>query len=248
MRFDLAFQLVDFPQYAQCEWYRQAARMMLESARHAFPAHDVRFVQLTDEASQVIDGVDVRFTPAVKVEREELMQYRGYCTAEWALMTDRPVIVCDVDILWNNDGIVQLLEPINGQRLDINLFSRPQNAFQPFNGGLFTTQPGQTLFWETYKRMMKTLPNDCKGWWGDQIALGVMCGAPEPEQKGAVRFGSQIGYIPIDMVAPSPKSQPTQLLDTPSVHWKGGKRKKDPWMSEYFAMLQQSWTKREAAE
>jgi hypothetical protein len=248
VRFDLAFQLVDLPDTGNADWYQSAAAMMLETARHAFKGHDVRVVQLTDEASQVVDGVDIRFTPTPKCERHELMQYRGHCTAEWALYTDRPVIFCDVDVLWNNDGITQLMQPFNGQPApDITLFSRQGNAFQPFNGGLIITQPGQVQFWETYKGMMKVLPNDCKGWWGDQIALGVMTGTPQAGQNGIVRFGSRIAFLPIDLIAPSPKTEPTQLLNTSACHFKGWKKRK-AWVTNYYDLLQRNWSAQKAAE
>ena len=240
MKFDLAFQLVDLPETGYADWYQAAASMMLESAKYAFKGHDVRFIQLTDEASKVVDGVNIRFTPTSKCEREELMQFRGHCTAEWSLYTDRPTVFCDVDLLWNNDGITQLFDGP-----DIILFARGNNAFQPFNGGLIVTQPGQKQFWETYRSMMNVLPNDCKGWWGDQIALGVMTGLPQPGQNGINRFGSSIAFMPIDLVAPSPKTQPSALLNTTAVHWKGGNKRKK-WMPEYFALLQSYWATEEA--
>jgi hypothetical protein len=245
MRFDLAFVLIDLPETGNADWYQSAAAMMLESARHAFQGHDVRYVQMTDEASKVVDGADIKFNPTSKCERSELAMYRGHCTAEWALYTDRPTILCDVDMLWNNDDILALFdfEP----RADIALFIRRENLLQPFNGGLIMTQPGQKQFWETYRDMMKTLPMDIRSWWGDQIGLSVMTGLPNQEQNGAIRHDSKVAYIPIDLVAPSPKSEPTELLTTPAVHWKGGKKRK-PWMPNYYEMLQRNWSAKAAAE
>lgn len=266
MKFDLSFQLVDLPETGNVEWYRAAASMMLASARQAFKHHDMRVIQMTDEASAVVDGIDIRFAPTPKCERAELMQYRGHCTAEWALQTDRPTIFCDVDLLWNNDGIMMLMEPThraisNALTLtsfgsedaleiisppDITLFVRQANAFQPFNGGLIVTQPKQDLFWTTYRSMMKVLPNDCKGWWGDQIALGVLAGLPQPGQSGAHRYGSRLAFLPIELVAPSPKSMPAVLLETSAIHLKGGKRK--PWLPDYYDILQRNWSAQQAAE
>jgi hypothetical protein len=241
MRFDLAFTLVDCAEPDAVSWYQAAAAMMLESARHAFQDHDVRYVQLTDEASRVAPGVDIRFPCAPKCDRSELAQFRGHCTAEWALTTDRPTILCDVDLLWNNDEILALFE-VQGDlgSPDIAFFSRHGNGFQPFNGGLILTQPGQRRFWEAYRDMMKTLPVDVRPWWGDQIGLVVMTGTPDKGQNGAIRFGSKVAYIPIDVVAPSPKTEPSELLKTSAVHWKGGKKRK-PWMPRYFERLQRNW-------
>jgi hypothetical protein len=236
VKLDLVFPLIDLPDTGNADWYQAAADMMLASAKLAFKNHDVRYVQMTDEASKVVDGIDIRFTPTPKCEREELAQYRGHCTAEWALYTDRPSILCDVDLLWNNGSITQLIEP-SDKMPDIVLFSRPNNSFQPFNGGLILTQPGQKQFWETYRGMMRVLPNDCKGWWGDQIALGMMTGVPQPSQNAVKSFGSSVAFLPIDLVAPSPKTQPSALLNTAAVHWKGGGKRK-PWMPDYFKLLQ----------
>lgn len=264
MKFDLSFQLVDLPETGNASWYSAAASMMLASARQAFKHHDMRVIQMTDEASAVVDGIDIRFAPTPKCERAELMQYRGHCTAEWALQTDRPTIFCDVDLLWNNDSIKILMEPVrrlarvgasgDGNFLecldpppDITLFVRQANAFQPFNGGLIVTQPKQDLFWTTYRSMMKVLPNDCKGWWGDQIALGVLAGLPQPGQSGAHRYGSRLAFLPIELVAPSPKTVPIPvLLETSALHFKGAKRKPD--LANYFAMLQRNWSAQQAAE
>lgn len=266
MRFDLVFALVDITDNPNAEWYRTAAKLMIASARRAYRAHDMRVVQITDEASAAVDDIDLRFNVAAKVEREELMQYRGHCLAEWALETDRPVIFCDVDLLWNTDALMGCLQPqhfvpqfvFDGQRLPggedtletrappgIVLTQRP-NLLQPYNGGLILTQPGQKRFWETYRGMMKSLPEDLRGWWGDQLALAVMLGAPENGKTAQVRFGSTIACLPADLVAPSPKSMPVQVLDNPAVHWKGGKRK--PMMPDYYAMLEARWAEDDAAE
>jgi hypothetical protein len=144
-------------------------------------------------------------------------------------------------MLWNHDEIV------NGfDGPDICLFIRRENLFQPFNGGLILTQPYQTKFWETYRDMMKTLPMDVRPWWGDQIGLVAMTGLPDQGQDGAVRFGSKVAYIPIDLVAPSPKTEPEGLLRTSAVHWKGGKKRK-PMMPRYFERLQEKWSALEAS-
>lgn len=235
MRFDLVFALVDIADNPNMLWYRTAAKMMIASARRAYRGHDMRIVQITDEASDAVDDIDMRFNAAAEVTRDELMQYRGHCLAEWALETDRPLIFCDVDLLWNTDALTGCLQQPGP---DIVLTQRP-NMLQPYNGGLILTQPGQKRFWETYRGMMKSLPEDLRGWWGDQLALAVMLGAPEDGKTARVRFGSTIACLPADLVAPSPKSMPAHVLDNPSVHWKGGKRK--PWMADYFAMLEAKW-------
>lgn len=269
MKFDLIFCLVDIADNPNAEWYRTAARMMIASARRAYRAHDMHVVQITDEASAAADDIDLRFNVAAKVEREELMQYRGHCLAEWALETDRPVIFCDVDLLWNTDALtgciapqvrfddprraiggispsVHASAPVTSPPPGIVLTQRP-NLLQPYNGGLILTQPGQRRFWETYRGMMKSLPEDLRGWWGDQLALAVMLGAPEDGKTARMRFGSTIACLPADLVAPSPKSMPVQLLDNPCVHWKGGSKRK-LWMPDYFAMLEVKWAEEDAAE
>lgn len=231
MQVDLAFPLIDVPESPNLEWYRAAATMMVMSAREAFKSHDLRIIQMTDEASQAIDGVDLRFAPTAKVERDELMQYRGQCISGWMLQTDRPTILCDVDLLWNTDGI---LECFTGP--DIVLSTR-RDPFQPFNGGLIVSKPGQIGFWAKYREMMKVLPLDIRGWWGDQIALAVICGAPEADKTGGIHFGSRVAYAPQQLLAPALKQQPDKLIETPAVHFKGAKRK--PWMADYFTMLMQ---------
>lgn len=247
MRFDLAFPLIDCQDNPNMEWYRAAAKMMIASARFAYQNHDMRVVQITDEASEAADDIDVRFHTSPKVERDVLMQYRGHCTAEWALHTDRPVIFCDVDLLWNTDALTGCLQPIDdSERVPgIVLCQRP-NLLQPFNGGLIMTQPGQRKFWEMYRGMMRHLPTDLRGWWGDQIALGVMVGAPDGESRAKVKFGSSIAYLPADIVAPSPKQFPMQVLENPAVHLKGNDRK--AWIVDYFKLLQAKWAAESASQ
>lgn len=254
MKFDLVFCLVDIADNPNAEWYRIAAKLMITSARRAYRGHDMRVVQITDEASAAADDIDMRFNAAAEVTRDELMQYRGHCLAEWALETDRPLIFCDVDLLWNTDALMGCFawQRIGDTPADlmpgpgIVLTQRP-NLLQPYNGGLILTQPGQRRFWETYRGMMKSLPEDLRGWWGDQLALAVMLGAPEDGKTARMRFGSTIACLPADLVAPSPKSMPTQLLDNPCVHWKGGSKRK-LWMPDYFALLEAKWAEEDAAE
>lgn len=230
MNLDIVFPLIDIDDNPSKDWYFSAATMMVASAKRAFRNHDIRLVQLTDEASRLIPGTDYRFECSPKVTWQGLAQYRGHSAAEWALQTDRPAVICDVDLLWNNDAITLVLE--HGTDL---VLTRRALSIQPFNGGLILTQPNQTKWWSTYKQMMKELPNDIKPWWGDQIGLAVMMGVPDENQNGAVKFGSRVAYLPVDLLAPSPKSQPTQISATPATHFKGGKRK--PWMADYFQML-----------
>ncbi len=244
MRFDLVFCLIDIDDNPNAEWYREAARLMIASARRAYRGHDMRVVQITDEASQAAEDIDVRFNASAKVEREELMQYRGHCLAEWALETDRPLIFCDVDLLWNTDALTGCLLPQQDPRYELTaappgiVLTQRKNLLQPYNGGLILSQPKQTRFWETYRAMMKSLPEDLRGWWGDQIALAVMMGAPEDAKPARLRFGSTIACLPVEIVAPSPKEKPTQVMENPAVHFKGGKRK--PWMADYSDMLSAS--------
>lgn len=250
MRFDLVFCLVDIADNPNASWYRIAAKMMIASARRAYRVHDMRVVQITDEASAAADDIDLRFNVAAKVERDELMQYRGHCLAEWALETDRPVIFCDVDLLWNTDaltGCLQHASALDSLRIPNIVLTQRPNMLQPYNGGLILTQPGQKRFWGIYRGMMKSLPEDLRGWWGDQLALAVMLGAPEDGKTARVRFGSTIACLPADLVAPSPKEMPTHVLDNPCVHFKGGQKRK-PWMGDYFAMLEAKWVEEDAAK
>ena len=239
MRLDLAFTLVDIPETGNAAWYQAAAKLMIASARAAYQNHDLRIIQMTDEASQVQEDIDIRFTPASKVERNELAQFRGHCTAEWSLQTDRPTILCDVDMLWNND---QLTDAFKHPTADIWLFERPHMEAQAFNGGLILTQPYQYEFWTVYREMMKTLPKDICGWWGDQIGLTAMVGTPEPDQKGCKRFGSTIGYLPAKLISPTPREAPSALIDAPVMHYKG-KAKRKALMVDYFKLLQEKWAR-----
>lgn len=231
MQFDVCFSLIDVDDSPNKAWYQAAASLMAISAKRAFRNHDCRIIQLTDAESQICPDATTRYVYSQKCPPDELAQYRGILTAEWALQADRPAILCDVDLLWNNDGLVRCFE--TDPKPDIVFTQRP-NAFQPFNGGLILTQPHQTDFWAKYRKMMDELPVDIRPWWGDQIALGMMMGTPESE-RGGRRFGSTVAYLPHDLISPAHKSQPTSVSSAPSIHFKGGKRKK--WMADYFDML-----------
>jgi len=230
--FDLCFPLLDIPDSQNLEWYRAAAKLMVTSARRAYRGHDMRIIQLTDETSQRCDDIDGEFTLGGNCTRETLAKYRGKLTAEWCLQTDRPAILCDVDLLWNTDGLTGCFQPPSP---GIILTYRPGFPFQPFNGGMILTNPDQTEFWAKYKSLMDNLPVDVHGWWGDQIGLAVMMGTPQHDQNGDTRFGSRVVYLPMEIVCPAPKSMPEKLWETPAIHMKGSKRK--PWLVGYFEML-----------
>ncbi len=203
MKFDLAFTLLDLG----VPWYKTAASEMIRSARRAYKDHDMRVVQLTDNRSARHPDADGGFILDTDVKGNQLAQGKGHLMAEFALQADRPVVFCDVDLIWNNDGIVEDLVNIE----DVACLWREDMPCMPFNTGLVLTPPQQDEFWDVYRSACETLPPEMCAWWGDQVAMTA----------ANLITRQHVTRMDMDVMAPAITELPDAPLDTPAVHFKG---------------------------
>src|SRR6202000_1690783 len=98
-------------------------------------------------------------------------QFKGHIIAEYALKADRPVVFCDVDLIWNNDGALWVF---NDERPPVTLLARDDMPCMRYNAGVIFSR-GSGSFWLVYQSAIGNLPDAVRGWWGDQFALLVAC-------------------------------------------------------------------------
>lgn len=201
MKLDLAFVLIDLE-----PWYKQATCEMIRSARRAYQGHEMRVVQLTDNRSAHCPEADGFFAIDTDVKGNELAYAKGHLMAEYALKTDRPVIFCDVDLVWNNDSLIGALEHVE----HVGCLWRENMACMPFNTGIVMTHPNKQ-FWVTYRDAIDNLPSEIRAWWGDQVAMTAADCAT----------GGTVTRMSMDAIAPCVEALPDAPLDTPAVHFKG---------------------------
>lgn len=207
MKFDLCFVLVDLG----VPWYKQAASEMIRSARRAYKDHDMRVVQLSDSKTDPHPDADGVFGFKTDVVTENLCQFKGHAIATYALQADRPVIFCDVDLLWQNDKLIEW-----GAQAGVACMFRHDMPSMPINTGVIWTQAGETPFWTIYRVAVDDLPTEMQGWWGDQAAM-TAAWLTAQEQPYMHRWD-------MSLTAPAPDTLPEKPLDTPAVHFKGARK------------------------
>jgi hypothetical protein len=205
MNFDLAFVLVDLG----VPWYKTATAEMIRSARRAYKAHDMRVVQLTDNKSPVCPDVDGAFNLDTEITADRMAQAKGYLVAEYALQADRPVIFCDVDIIWNTDFLTDGLQELE----HVGCLWRQCMPSMPFNTGIIATYP-RDPFWTTYQAACNNLPKEMQFWWGDQVAM----------MAADCISGGLVTRMDMNAIAPAIEALPTEPLTTPAVHFKGERK------------------------
>lgn len=226
MKLDLAFVLIDLGE----SWYKTAASEMIRSARRAYKDHDMRVVQLTDAKTAHHPDADGVFSLGTDVAKEQMCQAKGHLIAEYALKADRPVIFCDVDLIWNNAGALQ--ELAGGEH--VSCLWRDDMPSMPINTGIVGTF-GEKGFWEVYRAACENLPSEVCGWWGDQFAMSAAWldyFAARPN----LEWGCPLRKMDMDQVAPAIDTLPDKPLDTPAVHFKGPRKHL---MVPYARMLDQ---------
>lgn len=207
MKFDLAFVLIDLGD----PFYKQAASEMIRSARRAYKDHDMRVVQLSDRKTAPHPDANGVFGFDTEVDKSNLCQFKGGAIASYALQADRPVVFCDVDLLWQNDGLVRQFP----QGATIGVMEREGMACMPYNSGIITTTEPFTSFWISYRAVIESLPEEVCGWWGDQFALPIT--AADFDWTALHRFK-------MDDIAPAIDALPSEPLTTPAVHFKGSRK------------------------
>jgi hypothetical protein len=214
MKFFLAFVLIDLDE----PLYRVAASEMIRSARRAYKDHDMRVVQLTDNRSERHPDVDAVFNLDTDVKGSNFCQMKGFLMAEFALKADRPVVFCDVDLLWNHDGILRYMCPEV-----VSCMWRSENAAMPINTGLVLSG-GLPRFWKRYSAACEDLPSEVAAWYGDQFAM-LVAWTSVLEEDREIYAEPPVRKLAMNAAAPAIDELPSEPLDTPAVHFKGDRKK-----------------------
>jgi|SRR5688572_2417790 len=219
MKFDLAFVLIDLDEPR----YKAAACEMIRSARRAYKDHDMRVVQLTDNRSARCPDADGVFSLDTDVKGANFCQMKGFVMAEYALKADRPVVFCDVDLLWNNDGALKYIAEFGP---GVSCLWRSNNASMPINTGVVLSNDFPR-FWESYRRACEDLPSEVAAWYGDQFAMLPAWNAIIEEDR-EIYAPRPVRKLDMDAFAPAIDEVPDAPLTTPAVHFKGDRKRLMP--------------------
>jgi len=199
--------------------YAAMTKLAADSARKVMP--DARLVQLTDRDTPVYPEMDASLRANIKAERATFAAFKGLTMAERGKTTDLPTALCDVDLIFNRS-----IEPVFDADFDVAVLWRPWKA-QPYNGGMVYTKPteGARRFWADYAQAVQEMPDEVKGWWGDQLALAVMIGQATPGDTVSV-CGAKVLVLDMNEHAYAPEG-PDDRTDAYTTHYKGPRKQ---WM------------------
>lgn len=221
MKFDLVFPLIDLGNEA-APAYKAMASEMIRSARRAFKDHEMRVVQLTDNRGVHHPDADGVFAMDTECQPEQLCQFRGYMTAEYALKNpDNKIMFCDVDLIFANDSAANAMMEIPRK---IHLMERNWPCM-PYNNGFVMTE-GNGEFWGRYQKCIASYPLDLCSWWTDQLAMATTVLHSDD---------SRFVFHNMDKWLPAPDEPPTQALGGFAAHFKGPNRKR--MMVDYARLL-----------
>ena len=208
--FDLAFLYVDLGD----DFYKYATHMMVQSARKAMPG--VRVVHLTDNATKHYPDADRVLASDQRAEKDSICVFKGSAIAEYAAQADRPVIFCDVDLLW--------YAPPPMPKTGVFLMVRDGFPCMPVNTGLMLSASDHhaKIWWKRYGEVVQDLgKHGMGGWYADQIAAAICA-----EYRGCEHNW-------MDSVAPAPARE-DESVRTPAVHFKGPRKE---WMAGFYRRM-----------
>lgn len=136
--------------------YRAMTERMVQSAQSCMSARMVRL-------------------DAPELTRSQLMLQRVDMLKQFAKRADGHVVMCDVDLEWQNSP-----EPLfDANDFDIGLAWTSGNRSMPYCGALVLVRHGSEAadrFLTNWVVIYRSLPKETWAWWGDQIALAIMLG------------------------------------------------------------------------
>jgi hypothetical protein len=187
---------------------------MLQSVRAAMPG--VRLVQLTDETSPAVSGVDVHRLPAAPLSLHRARHFASL-VGDWLLL--------DTDVIAQRDVRAVFADPFDVALADRQWTKTPRGGYRaggqpeyvarfPYNAGVvFSRAPA---FWAEVVRYLTSRPALQTSWTGDQEAICTLAASGRYRVK--VLPGMIYNFPPEGLDDP----------DTPRaalVHYKGKHRK-----------------------
>ena len=190
--------------------------LMVRSVKRSMPSAHV--VQMTDDASPIVPGVD--WSLHKPYDGERLMTYRLEHLAD---APPGPMVVLDTDVIVQRD-----LSPLFLEKWDVCLTERTGPILDksgtdvaklyPYNTGVMLSR--SSSFWSDCYEWCKRASDELQRWYGDQAAVVAMAGKYETST------------LPCDPFNYSPGRPNEDLKDKVVVHFKG--RRKE-WMPAYAA-------------
>lgn len=189
------------------ESQRQIAERMVASVRKTMPA--VPIVHMRDEATPEVADCSSQVIPW---DGKRLMTYRGQ---HLAALEHGDVLSLDTDVIVQKD-----LRPVFHRHFDVALTKRKGPILDPAGIDIAKLMPYNTgvmfckraAFWARIYDLIKSMPEEAQGWWGDQMA--VKAAAPE--------FNTL--ELPCSTYNYTPSVESEDVSDKAVVHYKGNRK------------------------
>ncbi len=206
---DLVYLWLDFGDH----WLKTATTEMIMSAQRAMPG--INIIQISDKAARKHPLANSAMVFDKIVDQGEVAAFRGYAIAQHMLATERRAIVCDVDMIWNNDGAAKF-----AQGTDIPVACGFDDSAMA-DTSLIVARPGCSKFWGPYQRMCDALKGEPRAYGGDRFAFYAMIGQPYRHEFRLA--GASV----------APAEQPTAPMDCWATHFAAHR----DWLVPYARML-----------
>jgi lipopolysaccharide biosynthesis glycosyltransferase len=191
---------------------------MVASVKRAMP--DCEIVQMTDQQTPKIEGIDRLVRRHYDVKAACLMRFR---MAHLADLSASDWLILDTDIIVRKDVRDAFLPGFDAAltRRDHSIYTpdgQDVGKTLPYNAGvMFCRNP---KFWFECGTHVQSLPDQFQRWWGDQMALVAI----------APRF--KVLELPCATYNYSPTYSDEDLSERAIVHYKGRRK---PWMLQLAA-------------
>lgn len=207
--FNLGFVFVDLGD----PFYRAATHEMVKSAKRAMPG--VKITQISDKKTPAHPMVDDVLSVDTEVTKDNISTFKGHFMAELAMKIDGPLILCDVDLVWNR--------PITEATFHrpVSLLYREHFPSMPFNAGLMFSSGTEVAkgWWKHYQNVIDDLHRYGVGWYSDQIAAAI-----------AGLRDERVDALPMALYADAPVDMPEVKSTAYTTHCKGERKS---WMMDY---------------
>lgn len=139
---------------------------MVQSAKRVMPG--VKITQISDRKTPMYPEADALFAAEVDCDKENICAFKGHFMADFAIQCDNPLILCDVDLIWQHQPKMP--------DFSIHVMQRDNMPSMPINTGLIlsSSDNGAKVCWESYQEVIDNLhANGMGGWYCDQIAAAI---------------------------------------------------------------------------
>ena len=209
---DLVYLWLDFNDV----WLKTATTEMIRSAQRAMPG--INIIQISDQGARKHPLANSAMVFDKIVEQGEVAAFRGYAIAQHMLATERPAIICDVDLIWNNANACGVLSAMRGH---VGLSPRSENAAMPYDTAVILAKPGHDRFWKSYQECCDALGGEPRAYGGDQTAIA----SHHVLQNG--------GWHDAEELVRAPNERPTSQYSCPALHFSAHR----DWLVPYARLL-----------